>query len=292
VAVYVVYILVHGGNIYFDRMFRGTSLFMQIAQFGLNLFTFSTIDIFTDIYVLLGYIGLAVVLFIRRSDDWFVILLSVMIMTFGLRLTTLGNELAAEPASRYWVSVAFMLSDAGIILFGWLYPDGRFVPRWTKYLIPFMLVTVFLLYWPDSPLHTSKLSTGAYLGISLFWYFASILGTVHRYRTITNPNQKQQIRWAFAGVMGPLLWFILFNVLSITVPAFQVENTPAFAIFQITSRILGIVMFLAFPVCLTIAIARFGLFDLDLIINRAIVYGGVTVVLVSVFACSSSTVSC
>ena len=283
VAVYVVYILVHGGSAYIGRMFSGGNLFTQIAQFGLNLFTFSTIDIFTDVYILLGYIGLAVVLFVRRSDDWFVLFLSVMIMTFGLRLTTFGNELAANAASRYWVSPVLMIGDAGIILFGWLYPDGRFVPRWAKYLVPVMLVTVFLIYWPDSPLHASKLNQGVYLGILLFWYFASILGTVHRYRTVTNPNQLQQIRWAFAGVMGPLIWFILFNVLSIFVPAFRDQTTIAFAVFQIASRILGIVMFLAFPVCLTIAIARFGLFDLDLIINRAIVYGGVTVVLISIF---------
>lgn len=283
VAVYVIYILVHGGNAYIGRMFSGGSLLTQIAQFGLNLFTFSTIDIFSDIYILLGYIGLAVVLFVRRSDDWFVIFLSIMIMTFGLRLTTFGNELAANSDSRYWVSPVLMIGDAGIILFGWLYPDGRFVPRWAKYLVPFMLVTVFLIYWPGSPFHASKLDQGFYLGISLFWYFVSILGTIHRYRTVTNPNQIQQIRWAFTGVMGPLIWFILFNALSILVPAFQDQTTVAFAIYQIVSRILGIVMFLAFPIALTMAIARFGLFDLDLIINRAIVYGGVTVVLVSVF---------
>ena len=144
-AGYIVYILVHGGAIYFGRMFGGGNLFVQIAQVGLNLFTFSTIDIFSDIYILLGYLGLAVVLFIRRSDDWFAIFLSIMIMSFGMRLTNIGNDLAMNSASRSWVSPIMMLGDAGIILFGWLYPDGRFVPRWTKYLVPVMLVTVFLL---------------------------------------------------------------------------------------------------------------------------------------------------
>ena len=282
-AGYIVYILVHGGAIYFGRMFGGGNLFVQIAQVGLNLFTFSTIDIFSDIYILLGYLGLAVVLFIRRSDDWFAIFLSIMIMSFGMRLTNIGNDLAMNSASRSWVSPIMMLGDAGIILFGWLYPDGRFVPRWTKYLVPVMLVTVFLLYWPASPLFAGKLNLGFYLGISLFWYFASILGQLHRYRAISNPNQRQQTRWAFAGVMGPLIWFILFNVLVIFVPAFQDQTSSAYAIFQVAARVLSIVMFLAFPACLTIAIARYRLFDLDLIINRAIVYGSVTVVLVSVF---------
>ncbi len=284
VAVYVVYLLFYGGNLHFERMTSGGNLFMQIAQFGMNLFTFSTVDIFSDIYILLGYLGLAVLLFVRRSDDWFVIYLSIMIMTFGMRLTNMGNELAMSPETQYWVSPLMMLGDAGIILFGWLYPDGKFVPRWVRYLVPVMLVSVILLHWPGSPFHASKLNAALYFGLLLFWYFSSIFGAIYRYRATANPGQREQIRWAFAGTMGPLLWFILFNALSSFVPAFQVPDTPTFAIYQITSRVLGIVMFLAFPAGLTIAIARFRLFDLDLLINRAIVYGGVTVVLVSVFA--------
>ncbi len=283
-AAYVLYMVAQGGSAYFDRMVRGTNLFMQIAQFGLNLFTFSTVEIFSDIYVLLGYIGLAVILFIRRSDDWFAILLSILIMAFGVRLTSLGNELATAPASRYWASPVMMLADTGIVLFGWLYPDGRFAPRWTKRLVPFMLVTIILIYWPGSPLHASRLHLAAYAGILLAWYAASLYGALYRYRTRASANQRQQIRWAFVGLMGPLFWFILFSLLTVLVPAFRDQDTLAFAVFQVTARILGIFMFLAFPVCLTIAIARFGLFDLDLIINRAIVYGGVTVALVSIFA--------
>ena len=282
-AAYICAILIRGGTIYFNNMFVGGNLITQIAQFGLNLFTFSTIDILTDVYILLGYLGLAVVLFIRRSDDWFAIFLSVMVMSFGMRVTNLGNQLTMGPATQYWISPIMMIGDAGIILFGWLYPDGRFVPRWVKYLVPVMLVTVVMLYWPDSPLYAGRLDLGVYLGISLFWYFASILGQLHRYRSVSTAGQREQIRWAFAGTMGPLAWFILFNILVIWVPVFQDQTSSSYAIFQIVARLLSIVMFLAFPACLIIAIARYRLFDLNLIINRAMVYGTLTVVLVSVF---------
>jgi tRNA A-37 threonylcarbamoyl transferase component Bud32 len=146
-----------------------------------------------------------------------------------------------------------------------------------------VLINAVLFYWPASPLFVTHLDAGIYLGFLLFWYFLSMFAIIHRYRSVTNPNQKQQIRWVFTGLMGPLLWFILFNVLASFVPSFHDETSSTYAIFQITSRVFSVVMSLAFPVCLTIAIARYKLFDIDLIINRALVYGGLTVVVVSLF---------
>jgi serine/threonine-protein kinase len=282
-VVYVLYILVQGGTIYADKIVSNSNIFIQIAQIGLNLFTFSTIDIVSDIYILLGYFGLAVVLFIHRSDDWLAIFLSLMVMAFGMRVTNIGNELALNSTLQFWVSPIMMMGDAGIILFGWLYPDGRFLPRWAKYFLPVMLVNVFLFYWPSSPLFVLNLNPGVYLGVSLFWYLTSAAAINYRYRTTSNPLQKQQIRWVLTGLIGPLLWFILFNVLAGFVPAFHDTGSSSYAVFQIASRVFGVVLFLAFPLCLTIAIARYKLFDIDLIINRALVYGALTVAVVSLF---------
>jgi serine/threonine-protein kinase len=283
VVVYILYILVNGGTAYVQRMYTDTNIFLQIAQVGFNLFSFSTVDILSDVYILLGYFGLAVVLFIHRSDDWLAIFLSLMVMTFGIRVTNVGNELFMNSSMQYWVSPIMMMGDAGIILFGWLYPDGKFLPRWTRFLAPVMLANVVLFYWPVSPLFATHLNSGIYLGLLLFWYFSSMFAIVHRYRSVTNPNQKQQIRWVFTGLIGPLLWFILFNVAAAFVPAFHDETSSLYAVFRVTSRVFSVVLFLAFPLCLTIAIARYKLFDIDLIINRALVYGALTVGLVSVF---------
>lgn len=282
-AVYLLYVLVQGGTTYVNSLFTNSNPFLQIAQVGLNLFTFSTVDIISDVYILLGYVSLAVMLFVHRSDDWFAIFLSLMVMAFGVRVTNIGNQLAVDQAMQYWISPIMMMGDAGIIAFGWLYPDGRFLPRWVKFLLPVMLVNIVLFYWPSSPLFGGGMSRGMYLGISLFWYLCSVSAMVYRYRATTNPNQRQQIRWVFAGTMGPLLWFIVFNVLSGLVPAFYDPASSSYAVFQLTARLFSVVMFLAFPLCLAIAIARYRLLDIDLIINRALVYGALTAGLVSVF---------
>jgi len=263
--------------------FFAGNLISQITRIGLSLFSFSTIQVFCDLYILLGYFGLAVMLFLRRSDDWFAIFLSLMIMTFGLRVTGIGNDLAARPDTQFLVSPVMMMGEAGIVLFGWLYPDGRFVPRWLKYILPLLIASVGLLYWPASPFYGANIDQVLVLGISLLWYFITVAVITYRYRGVTNLNQRQQIRWVFVGMLGPLFWYILYTVPNVFFPALQANASAVGIIFQAGTRVLSIVLFLAFPACLTIAIARYRLFDVDFIINRTLVYGALTVILVSIF---------
>lgn len=284
VVAYLLYVLVaglfHTGAI----STTNTSVIRQIARLGLNLLTFSAIDIVSDLYILLGYLGLAVILFIRRSDDWFAILLSIMIMTFGVSVTSLGNDLAASQELGGWMSPIMMFGQTGIVLLGWLYPDGRFYPRWLKYLLPLLLLTMIVFYWPGLPIHASGKDMPFFLAVSMFWYLGTVAVMVARYRSSANLAQRQHVRWVFIGMLGPLLWFILFNALPLLFPNLRDETSFAGIGFMIVIRILSIGLFLAFPISLTIAIARYRLFDVDLIINRALVYGALTVALVTVFA--------
>ncbi len=284
-AVYIAGLLYAGVSASTSGLFSsGGSLLSQITRIGFSLFTYSAVDVFSDIYILLGYFGLAVVLFMNRSDDWMAIFLSIMIMTFGVRVTNIGNEIAAQAAYQFWASPVMMMGEAGIVLLGWLYPDGRFLPRWLKFVLPFFIFSVMLLYWPASPLYGENTAPTLSLGLALFWYFFSVSVMVYRYRHVTSLNQRQQFRWVFLGTMGPLLWFLLFRVTFLFIPGLQNEESLAYIIFQISMRVLSIFLFLAFPACLTIAIARYKLFDIDFLINRALVYGALTAILASAFA--------
>ena len=277
---YVAYVVANGATNYTKGWFVNANILQQITRLGFNLLTLSTIDIFSDIYILLGYIGLAVVLFLQRSDDWFAIFLSIVIMTFGLSVTNIGNELATYPLSV----PAMIIGDAGIVMIGWFFPDGYFFPRWLKYATPFLLASMAALYLPGSPVYAESQNLTVYFIVSSFWYFSSAAMMIYRYKTVPNPNQKQQIRWVFTGMMGPLAWFLLFFIPAMIFPSLRSETSLASVAFFIAIRILGIGLLLVFPACLTIAIARYKLFDIDLLINRALVYGALTVVLASVFA--------
>ncbi len=284
VVLYLAKVLEVGFSVYLSGWFTAANILQQITQLGFNLLTFTTIEFICDIYVLLGYFGLAVVLFMQRSDDWFAILLSIFVMTFGMSLTKVGNDLAGNLASQYWIAPIMAIGQSGIVLIGWLYPDGSFYPRWLKYALPVLLVSMAAISWPGLLVLERPLGLAIYLGTSFFWYFGTVVVMSSRYRNATNPNQKQQIRWVYMGMLGPLVWFILYTALGLTIPAFRDETSAASALFHIVMQVLSIPMFLALPASLTLALARLKLFDVDLIINRALVYSALTVVLVSIFA--------
>ena len=124
IVLYAAYILFFGVSLHFNRIYSERNLLLQIAQIGLNLFTFSTVNILSDIYILLGYFILAIIIFMRRSDDWFAILLSIIFISFGMRVTNLGDELAIQAYQRsgkyLGIGVASFLHafDPSIVIFG------------------------------------------------------------------------------------------------------------------------------------------------------------------------------
>jgi tRNA A-37 threonylcarbamoyl transferase component Bud32 len=110
----------------------------------------------------------------------------------------------------------------------------------------------------------------------MIWYVIGLLSSVYRYVRHATLAQKQQIRWAFIGTMGPFVWFLIFQVLFGYIQLGD-STTIVAASFQIVSRLAGIFLFLMLPLFITISIASAKLFDIDLIINRSIVYGILTI---------------
>lgn len=283
VVAYIAWILSNHVLASVGGSFTSVYFLSQIARIGLSLFTFSTVQLLADFYILLGFFSLAMLLFIRRSDDWMAIFLSLMVMTFGLRVTGIGNEIMVQAGTQYLFSPILMMGEMGIVLLGWIYPDGRFLPRWIRFLLPVLVLNIALLYWPGSPLFAYNTSQAVSTVNPLVWYATSIFAMLYRYRQAVNLNQRQQIRWVFLGTMGPLLWFLSFNLPVLFIPALQDPNSTTFIVFTMAMRVLSIPLFLFFPTCLTIAIARYKLFDIDFLINRALVYGALTTLLVSIF---------
>jgi hypothetical protein len=100
---------------------------------------------------------------------------------------------------------------------------------------------------------------------------ASVVSLFSRYRRATSA-EGQQIRWLlFAGV-----FFLLFYAISFFAPDQWIERGWQNLIFVLS--ILGM------PAAIAIAIFRYRLWDLDVVINRAVIYGLLTTLLAGIFA--------
>lgn len=244
-----------------------------------------------DILLMLGFSVIGGLLVIRGSDDWFAIFTSLFLITFGVRITNLANTVATTPGYETLAGLILALGDIGIVLFMMLFPDGKFAPGWLKFSVPLLVATMLGIYvFPEAPFFWTKLGLGYYLAITCTWYVFSFLVCIYRYRHHATLAQKQQIRWVFIGSLGPFLWFLIFEISRIFIPA--ISGTTIFAAsFQMISRLLSIFMFLLLPLSITVSIARSKLFDIDLIINRSLVYGALTVGLGLAFAAVLGTIS-
>jgi signal transduction histidine kinase len=101
-----------------------------------------------------------------------------------------------------------------------------------------------------------------------------IVSTTHTLRTNHDPIVRAQLRWMMLGLVFsvglPLIWFQL----SVWLP-----NSPLVKVLNTSYGFLQI----AFPLCTVIAILRYRLFDIDIIINRALVYGTLTTLVIGLY---------
>ena len=245
---------------------------------GLPALIQNILDYGVDILLMFGFSVIAGILIVNRSDDWFAIFTSLFLIVFGARITNLANNIAQTPGYQTQGGLILAFGDIGIVLFSMLFPNGKFTPKWLKYLVPFLFITMLGIYiFPASPAHWLNLTdNGIYFAVTVSWYVIGLSSSIYRYYRASNLAQKQQIRWIFIGTMGPFLWFIIFQVLSYFFPALTASDVAAVS-FQTIARLASIFMFLMLPLSVAISIVQTRLFDIDMIINRSLVYGILTI---------------
>src|SRR3712207_424971 len=83
-----------------------------------------------------GYIAVALAIFWRKSADWMALFVAFMLVIFGTATAPETMPFLAAAHPKWQLPVAFMnfFGVAFIGLFLYLFPSGRFVPRWTRWI--------------------------------------------------------------------------------------------------------------------------------------------------------------
>lgn len=107
---------------------------------------------------------------------------------------------------------------------------------------------------------------------------------VYRYRRVSSPAQRQQTKWVIAGVGAAVTGLLLFLVI---VPALvPAVNQPGALrlIYVLVGVPLLFLSLLSFPLALVWSIFRFRLWNMDLLVNRTLVYILLSAILAGLFA--------
>jgi hypothetical protein len=91
--------------------------------------------------------------------------------------------------------------------------------------------------------------------------------------------QRQQTKWVVFGVAIALIGFLALTFL--TPLLFPTTQSLSFSVPAFLAASYGVMLLV--PISLAIAILRHQLFDIDLLINRTLVYGALTAILTGVY---------
>jgi signal transduction histidine kinase len=257
-----------------------------LRDLGLSLEFYATYAIVLDVVLAAVYAAVAVVIFWRKPADRMALLVSFALLAFGTaNFPDTMNALATEHSSLWWpVALLNFLGAASFGLFLYLFPDGRFVPRWTRWValawIAWQLPRFWFPGWASSDLN----SWPGWLAVSV-WVAALgavLYAQVYRYRGGSNAARLQQIKWVVFGISAALVVFLGMNV---TLAAFAPAPTsPGTLATILVGYVLIYAGMLLIPLSIGVAILRQHLFDIDLIINRTLVYGTLTASVVLLYA--------
>jgi hypothetical protein len=216
-------------------------------------------------------------IFWRKSSDWIALLFALCLVMVGSGFMT--ETVAASHSA--WSLPALLLNEFTFILLyliAALFPDGRFVPRWTGWLVVgYIGGELWRIYTllSDSPSAQNRYP----LLLLLFWFVVTLslgIAQVHRYRRVSSPIQRQQTKW------------IVFCLLVLILVSFGVEApTLVFRslnfLYDLFAATLTSLVFLLFPLSVGVAILRYRLWDIDVLINRTLVYGSLSTLLVLIY---------
>ena len=234
----------------------------------------------------LVWFGVGVVIFWRtwgRSNDWFALLVALLLVLSSPGSTI--RALGGSPWEWQWsVRFVFFLGKVLAALFLSLFPDGRFVPRWTRWLVVIWIPLMgFLSLISDLPF-SAKIGSPflASLIVLVIGLILIFLGAqFYRYRHISGTVERQQIKWVIFGVAVGYLVTILFALPVLLFPS-QLADTGSLYFGAVLATVLNVFPLLV-PVSIGIAILRYRLWDIDVLINRTLVYGTLTACVVALY---------
>jgi signal transduction histidine kinase len=258
-----------------------TILRTNLAEAGLSIRFYATYHLVIEICFAAVCLTLAAVIFRRRSDERMALFVALLLVLLGTTFWGTTAALSLYHPAGSWVSESLdAVGKMSLFLFFYLFPDGRFVPRWTRYLALAMIAGVISgIFFPGTPLAVSNWPVPLLLLFMLGWLLTGVFAQIYRYRRVSGPVQRQQTKWVFFGFTVALVSFL--GVIFFGEVLFSLAEPGTRG--ELVGMTVMTLSMLLIPLSIGAAILRHRLFDIDLVINRTLVYGALTACIVGIY---------
>ncbi len=269
----------------------------------LSLFDYYLVwhTIILSIIAMLAYAVAAGAIFWHRSDDWMAVLVSTALLMIGAALSPTLDMLVLHQ-SWFWPVVVVQVMGLGLMLLVfYLFPDGRFVPRWTRslallwigWLVAWAILPSLTVERNDLPLalrylsflisslsHTLNaikyyLRVSSLLLVMLGWFGSGVFAQIYRFKYVSTPIQRQQTKWVVFGLVLGVVGYFAYRGPLLLFPRLASTGMPR-TLFILIGEPISILLMILTPISMSLSMLRRRLWVIDPIIQNTLVYGTLT----------------
>ena len=246
--------------------------------------------------------GLGVVLADRRPSNpigWIFcalgVLAGIIAVTTEYARWALIDEVGRPPGGLWaawlqeWDWIPLIV---GLGAVGWIFPEGRFLSRGWKTA---MLITCALAVIPvtlnalvprltifsgfDNPIGLDESwvpgAVNASIGLILPVVFGGATAATVRYRR-SRGDERLQIKWLLLAVSTVVVVIAYYGILLTT----GADTNHGLSLW---AQYVGIASFLAVPISIALGVLKYRLYEIDVVINKAVVYGAIAAFITGVY---------
>ncbi len=277
-----------GVPLYFQNYIENidSETLLALSGAGLSTTFYATYQTVLVVLLAIAFSTAGLIIAWNKSDDWLALLVAFTLIGQGANAFGPLQSMAAIPSFEIPVRFVIAMVLMGLPLSCYLFPDGKIQKRWMLYVVSIWFIWLMVsVFWHSFPLNLFDRGGSdslRYLLSLLAVLSTGIYAQVYRYRHTTNPTKREQLKWIVFGIAVGIVTGIGVNLF---LTLFEVTNPSAsnFLIVDMLTQTLSVLAQFTVPVAVVFSILKYRLYDIELVINRSIIYGLLTVVLAVVF---------
>ena len=269
----------------FEQLVSQTKIewIVQESTRGLNSIdprSLALIIIFSEFWTFVISISTAVLIFWRKRNEGMPLYVAYMLL-----IVSFGVRIRSNPGP---IDEIFTFSSIGLfLLFPFIFPDGRIVPRSWKnrillvgalMIIPFLFFSITKILNPE--LGGEELGYPSFIFAIVTILIAGAICQIYRYSKLSDPAERGQMRWVIIGFGFLVAWFMWVLLWLGFLESFWAIPDSYAALFTILFSILATTFF---PVSLVVSILHDRLWQIEVVLNRTLVYGGLTAMVIFLY---------